>query len=393
MKTCFKSWLLRTAAPILAILSVSGLAQGAGPQYVMTNDDVSFPFLSSVSFYSPAPNGSLTLLQRVSTVGYGISGGFFGANRLAVLNSNGQHCVYSSEAGTGDIVGISVDTLTIGGRASGSSTDAGTSNGIGLVLNSQYLYASFTDSNTIGTFQIMSGCDLAFVGDLAVSGLAAGVINGMAIRGNMMVVTYTDGSIQSFNISAGIPVSNNDAQYSTATLSSKDATYPNAIDITSDGKFAIFGDTSTAEVVEVSNISSGKLTKTVVHKSNATISSSNIMLSPDETLLYVINTQGATISAYHFNKATGQLTPGCRSGPVSGQSANWSYLTGMGFASPSGNGGGVYVAEFSSTPAIALVTLTTSGGKCSLQEAPTSPYLDPYSQGLLSIGTFPPRAF
>src|SRR3984957_5488075 len=173
MKTCFKSWLLRTAAPVLAILLVSGLAQGASPQYVMTNDDVSFPFLSSVSFFTPAPNGSLTLLQRVSTVGYGISGGFFGANRLAVLNTSEQHCVYSSEAGTGDIVGISIDSLTIGGRASGSSTDAGTSNGIGLVLNSQYLYASFTDSNPIGTFKIMSGCDLAFVGDVAVGGLAA----------------------------------------------------------------------------------------------------------------------------------------------------------------------------------------------------------------------------
>ena len=39
------------------------------------------------------------------------------------------------------------------------------------------------------------------------------------------------------------------------------------------------------------------------------------MLSPDETLLYVVNTQGAAVSALFFNKRTGKLTPGCTSGP------------------------------------------------------------------------------
>ena len=47
-------------------------------------------------------------------------------------------------------------------------------------------------------------------------------------------------------------MSNGDEQYSTATLNSMDATYPNTIDITSDGHYAIFGDTSTSVVVEVS---------------------------------------------------------------------------------------------------------------------------------------------
>ncbi len=46
---------------------------------------------------------------------------------------------------------------------------------------------------------------------------------------------------------------------------------------------AIFGDTSTQIVVEVSDISSGKLTPTVVYTSKAGINSSNVMLSPDET--------------------------------------------------------------------------------------------------------------
>ena len=67
-------------------------------------------------------------------------------------------------------------------------------------------------------------------------------------------------------------------------------------------------------MVEVSDISSGKLTPTVVHNSKASISSSNVMLSPDETLLYVVDTQGASVSAIFFNKATGELSGGCTSG-------------------------------------------------------------------------------
>jgi len=387
-----ESWLSRAAALLAAVLAVSGLAMGAN-QYVITNDDVAFPFNTGLTFYAVALDGSLTLKQQVQTGGYGVGGGFFGTNRISVLDSVNQQCVYSSEAFTGDIVGIAVSTLTVGGSATGSPTDSGASNGIGLAMNSQYLYASFTGSNTIGTFQVQTGCSLAFVNDVSVGGLAAGFINGMAIRGNMLIATYTDGSIESFDISAGTPVSHGDKQYSTATLNSQDATYPNSIDITSDGHYAIFGDTSTAVVVEVSDISSGKLTPTLVHTSKANISSSNVMLSPDETILYVINTQGAAVSAIYFDAASGKLSGGCTSGRIKGESANWSYLAGVALASQTGNGGGVYVAEYGSTSGVALVRLSVSGQKCSLEELKTSPFVDPNSTGLLSIATFPTRSF
>jgi hypothetical protein len=376
---------LSRRAAFLSILSISGLALGSTP-YVVTDDD------PGVSFYAESPGGSLTLLQQVQTGGFGNVGGFFGANRIASLNSGGQQCVYASVASTGEIVGISVSSLTVSGGASGSPTDDGSSNGIGLALNSQYLYASFTGSNTIGTFAVQAGCSLTFVNDIAVAGLAGGMINGTAIHSNIMIASFTDGSIESFDISAGTPVPNGDEQYSTATLTSQDATYPNSIDITSDGHYAIFGNTSTSVVVEVSDISSGKLTPTVVHTSKGSISSSNVMLSPDETLLYVTNTEGAAVSVIYFNKATGALSGGCKSGKIGGESANWSYLGALALISQSGNGGGVYVAEFGNPSSIAMVNLTTSGTKCSLHEAPKSPFASG-SQGLISIGTFPPRSF
>ncbi len=387
-----------TAIALTMMMTVCVLAPRsatAAAQYVVTNDD------PGVSFYAVAPDGQLTLQQQVSTGGFGNVAGFFGTSRISVLNSGNQQCVYASAPSTGQIVGIVISTLTVGGSASGSPTDSGASNGIGLAMsvsmNSQYLYASFTSSNTIGTFQVQPGCSLTFVSDVSVAGLAGGTINGMAIHGSLMITTFTDGSIQSFNTSAGTPVSNGDEQYSTATLTTKDATYPNSIDITSDGHYAIFGDTSTAAVVELSDISSGKLTPTVVHASKASINSSNVMLSPDETLLYVVDTQGARVSAIFFDKTTGKLSGGCVSGRIRGESANWSYLAGLGLISQTGNGSGVYVAEFGGPSAIAMVKLESSGqggsGKCSLQEVSKSPFADSNSQGLLSIATFPPRSF
>src|SRR6202023_1939370 len=101
-----------------------------------------------------------------------------------------------------------------------------------------------------------------------------GVIDGMAIHGNMLVATYGDGSIESFDISSGTPVSNGDKQNSTAYLKSQGATYPNGVEITKDGRYAIFGDTSTSTIVEVSDISSGKLSKTSVYTQKAPINSS-----------------------------------------------------------------------------------------------------------------------
>jgi 6-phosphogluconolactonase (cycloisomerase 2 family) len=391
VKTNIKTRSCLAAAVLAGLLAATGLATGAA-RYVVTNDDQTFP-TTGVSFYLVGANGVLTLHQHVSTGGFGIGGGYFGANRIGVLDSGKNRCVFASEAATGDIVGISVATLTAGTGARGSETDTGTSNGIGLVMNDQFLYASYTDSSTIGTFKVQGNCSLTFVNDTAVAGLQQGVINGMALHDKMLIATYSDGTIESFDIESGPPISHGDKQYSTGFKTTQGASYANSIDITKDGRYAIFGDTSTSLMVEVSDISCGKLKKTAVYKSGASINSSNVMLSPDETLLYVANTQGASVTALHFDKTTGKLSAGCTSPALRGLSGRYSYLVGMALISASGNGGGVYVAEFGSSLGIAVVSLDVSGGVCTLQEAAKSPVTDANSPGLLSIGSFPPRSF
>jgi hypothetical protein len=385
-------WRQRSLALLLSICTFSCVALAASqPHYLITNDDDTLS--SSVTFYVIEENSLLHLDQRVLTGGTGIAGGYFSTNRLAVLDNGTQQCVYASDAFTGDVVGIDINTLAVSGSTPGSPTDSGNANGIGLAVNSQYLYASYTTSNTIGTFEIEQGCSLTFINDVPVSGLQGGFIDAMTLHGNMMVVTYGDGSIESFDISSGTPVSNGDEQNSTGYFESQGASYPNSAEITKSGRYALFGDTSTSTLVEVSDISSGKLRKTTVYRLGSEINSSNILLSPDETLLYISNTEGDSISAAWFDASTGKLFFGCTSGKLRAFGSRWSYAAGLALGSNTGTGGTVYIAEFGGPSSIGMVAVSSNVATCTLTELPQSPEPDQNSGGLLSIEAFPPRPF
>ena len=376
---------------VVAMACTLGATAATRNHYLITNDDLPSPIPNSATFYTVGATGGLTQTATVSTRGGGISGGFFGMKRIVVFSGGKSGCAYASNAQTGEIVGIPIQTLRANPPTKGSKNDGGSSNGIGLAMNARYLYASFSDSNTIGTFQVQAGCKIKFVTDITVAGLQGGVIDGMAVRGNMLVVTYGDGSIESFNISAGVPVSNGDEQNSTGSRTGN--TYPSDVDITQDGHYAIFGDTATSTIVEVSDISSGKLTATIVYRLGSGISASNILLSPDQTLLYISNTQGGEITAAFFEKSSGHLSKGCVSRHLRGFVSGWTYLGALALEKTTGTGAVVYAAEFGAPSSIAEVKVTSVAGNCTLRESSKSPIADPNSPGLLTIGAFPPRPF
>jgi hypothetical protein len=116
---------------------------------------------------------------------------------------------------------------------------------------------------SIGQTSPLSGLQIKFVADVTAGVLQGGVVDGMSVNRDMLVATYGDGSVESFNVSGGVPVSNGDEQNSTG--SNNGNTYPNRVDIAQDGHSAIFGDTATSPVVEVSDLSSGKLTPAIVY--------------------------------------------------------------------------------------------------------------------------------
>jgi len=377
--------------------------------YVVTNDDAGAIFdENTISYFlaggSPSAP-SLTYQTSVQVGGVGGGGGNFGASSIVAQPSSSAQCLYVSNAGSGQIGTVNVQSQQLAGVFTGSSNDAGTSNGIGLALNQNYLYASFTDSNTIGTFQLLPGCQLSFVGDISVAGLNGGGIYAIAVHANIMIATYGDGSIQSFNLSGGTPVPNNDLQNSTGYIADYN-NLPSGIDITQDGRYAIFGDGAILTVVEVSDISSGSLSPTRFYNLGASATavspiavlpgnaSANVRLSPDESLLFISNNQSGTITAGFFNSTTGALTPGCTSRRLAGFYNPWFYLGSMVTENTSGNGGVLYVAEFGRQSSIGILTINTSGRSCGFTESSNSPVQTQISgTALLSIWAFPPRPF
>jgi Lactonase, 7-bladed beta-propeller len=382
---------LRSICPILlAIASVPAAFAGAGKTtatantFLITNDDISGTRANTATFFTIAADGTLSNPTAISVGGHGTGGGFFAANRVNVLNDPTSPCAYFS-AGASNVIGsVQLLTQTPVGTFSASATDIGADNGIGMVMNNNYLYASFSTSATIATFAVEPGCGLQFLSDISPGGLNGGTTKGMAVYGNLLVVTYGDGSIQSFNISGGVPVPNDDEQNATGFASDD---YPDGVTITADGHYAVFGDASSGAAVEVSDISSGQLTQTVFYSLTWSLgfNSNNVALSPDGTLLYITNNTSGQVTAAFFDVTTGEVSQGCSSAQLTGFDSNFTWLSSPVTQLPTGTGSVLYVAEFGGPSAIAVIDVSSNAGECTLTEDATSPVSEPNSQNLLSI--------
>ncbi len=378
------SKLLRTLAAAIMGLSAATSYAANAPHYLITINDSSQG--NSSSFYTIVADFLLKQTAVVNTGGTGVDGiGSVATKRVSILNSSTQACAFISDAGTADVAGISIPTLTATGTFKAGSADSAPS-GMAVVNNGTNLYASFGGSQTLATYQILPGCILQFVQDIAASGLGGAGILDMWVHGNILVASFGDGSIESFNVAGGVPASNGDLQYSTGNTQNN--SFVAGVDITSDGHYAIFGGTNTPPLVEVSDISSGKLEPTVVYSNLGNGGGSEaIWLSPDESLLYLSNFSTSQVTATFFDKTTGSVSFGCASPTLKG--AN--FEAGLATATTSGTGTTLFVAEPDIN--IGSVRVKESSGSCSLAEAPRSPASDGNTITIESIGVFPPRPF
>lgn len=399
---------LSKALAMLALMAaICGLrpaeAGTAAKHYVVTNNDGIGP--NTVTFYlagGTALAPKLTRLKTIKTGGRGLGGGYFGTVRQVLVGEGKGECVFDADGGSNDVAALLLQTKQVVGNYKGSSVDSAGNPGIGLAVNPnhKYLYAAFGGSRTIATFTMDTGCALTFVSDINAVGLNGGFPHGMAAKGNMMVIGYGDGSIGSFNISGGTPVSNNDLQLSTGYL--KDGDLPDGVDITKDGHYAIFGDaTGGLTEVEVSDISSGKLTTTVKYGGpdgslGSGRAANDVRLSPDETLLYVSDNLSGQVTVAHFNRSTGKLHYGCTSKPLHGFGTKWTYSSAIATEATTGTGSVLWVAEDglgSSPSSIGIVEVNSRDGKCTLTESAKSPAADPNSLNLCWLNAFPQRPF
>ena len=397
---------------LMALVSAAGmssvLAAQAPASYVLSNADGTIH--SYISFFTPSGTSSapsLTFSTSVNTQGIGIGGGFFGLPRIAMLPNQSTNCLYASNAQTADIAGMNIQSKTLTGNFAASATDQADAQGIGIVVNANYLYAAYTTSNTIATFSVQPGCQLSFLNDTPAVGLNGGSVAGMALHGSILVLAYGDGSIESFNVANGTPVSNGDAQNSTG-YTRNITNFPEGVDITSDGHWAIFGDSSVRTTVEVSDISSGHLMPTSYYNlgggANAVgpsigapatgVNSGAVRLSPDQSLIYVVNNDGGSVTAAFFNAQTGKVGTSCSSRALAGYYNPWAFTGSLVTRDNTGTGGVLYVAEYGYVSSyIGVVKVQSNGMTCSLTESTASEIPDTFSGGTLSLATYPPRTF
>jgi len=384
-----------TLVLVTAVIALCSTSFAASNHYLVTNDDNAFaPNTASVFTISGT---TLTLKTAVSTGGQGFGGGYFADNRASVAHSMKYgNCLYVSDAGTNDIAGIDLNTLTVTGLFTGSSGDNGQSLGIGLTTKVNYLYANYTASETIATFTEHAGCILKFLGDIGpTAGLNGGALAGLQAHLGVMVGAFADGSYQSWNVSKGMPVSNNDLQLSAGF--GQFGCVDTGVDVTADAKWAIFGAACATPIVEVAPISSSGVGASTVTAVGSGINSNNVWLSPDESIIYVSNNSSGQATGVLFNKSTGQLGATCTSGVFKNFGTDYFFTAGEVTRDTTGNGGQLYVAESGGAQgfnAVAIVDVTTGGGSCTLAEDSSSPALDTAATSfMLSVAANPARKF
>lgn len=407
--------------PILIALALGGVAlvqfNLIAPAFakpvsiVVTNDDSlngNTTTLYRVKDKTLVP--ALKLKTTIATGGVGDGDGYLEGQQQAFVRSGGSSCLFISDASSPDVAAINASTGLLVGNFRGSQNDDANPFGISLLPSPdrKFLYAAYRpravgQGSPIAIFQIRAGCSLSFLSDVPTFGSQAGGLEGMAAHGNILVVAFGDGSIQSFRIKGSTLKSNHDKQNSTGFMTHNNGLGPASVQITQDGRFAVFGDVVSNSQgafteIEVSDISSGKLTPTVdyggAHHSNgdlgAGISSNSAILSSDETHIYVSNVLSGQLTVLGFDPATGVVSPGCVSSPLNGFGAGFD-ATGQIAAAGVENGKDVvWVSEDGNGAAsgIGIVETAFDGATCSVSESSASPASDPNSTNLRSLTAF-----
>jgi hypothetical protein len=376
-------------------LSRPSRAQDAttGTRYLITNDNKNPNTATIFETGGTAAAPTLTRVVAVGTGGVGDANAPEGARTVITAEVGKEPCAYVANPASNNITGIKVYTQQYAGIFTASTKDTGLN---GLTSTGTYLYGSFGSSKTIATFSMTAGCELSYLGSVPAVGEFNASVNGMAAHDNILVTTFGNGSIESFNIAAGVPVSNGDLQYSTGHGSGLS---PQGVDISKNGSYAVFGDQGPATAVEVSDISSGKLTPTEVYANLGPVrGSTNLFLSPSADVLYISSAYipDTALTVVQFNETTGQISSGCSATPKNSNSA-----ANLALELPYGTGGLVYMAEASPAPAygsqIGMFTITYSSKTCTISEdtqpPSNSPVSDSDGSGLKSIAVYPPRPF
>lgn len=336
-------------------------------------------------------------------------------------------CLYISDPNAstsypnGDIAAFQVNTgtgsLALVARYAPPAGSSGSSSGIALATGKATLYAGFTFSKTIAVWKITgANCTLTYSSLVTVMPLHGGHINGMSesLNQNTLVVTYDDGSIESFTTTgSGIAKTPCVTAINSTGYSDGNGGHPAGVDITRDSKYAIFGDQSSGAPTELETVELPITCSTVTTDFGGSIGASGInlgsgqdsedvWLSPNEEFIYVANNSNGKVTTVDFTETPTPalaLAGPCTApftNPTSLRPASWAIDAGIQTSTTTGTGTRLYVAEYGAPSSVALLAVNAAG--CT-REAPLSPFTDNnsnyslYGFGLTSINAWPPRPF
>jgi hypothetical protein len=215
-----------------------------------------------------------------------------------------------------------------------------------------------------------------------------------------LVVSYGDGSIQSFKNAGGF-LTPTPAILSAGFIGHR--AVPQGLDITENGKWAVFADSNgPATELEVAPILTGGLGPTTDYPGlNAAQGSENVWLSPgtvgSKYYVYVTNNTSGDVSTFKIS-AAGIITPAgaCGTGytnPTPLNASLWSFPAGLHTTgTTTASGGNLVVTEFGLPSSVALLKIQNATG-CTA-EVPGSPFADSNSNnGLNSVDVLPSRPY
>jgi 6-phosphogluconolactonase (cycloisomerase 2 family) len=192
---------------MLAALALPGSLRAQG-NFVYTNDDIHVSGGNTVSGFSVAANGALTLLSGspFSTKGTGSAGGFYASNRTTV--STVGNFLFASNSGSNDVSVFTVNrktgalTLVTGSPfATGGNGEGGIA--VAATPDGKFLMAANSGSNNITVFSIASSGALTPIAHSPFAALAEP--DGIKVSPNGKFLAVAEpyaGQVEMFSIAA-----------------------------------------------------------------------------------------------------------------------------------------------------------------------------------------------
>jgi 6-phosphogluconolactonase (cycloisomerase 2 family) len=280
-------------------------AQLHAQQYLFTNDNVydgNGTTPNSTTALSVSATGVIKVLHTYSTGAESAGGSYFAETPVAYAETKTNNCLFVSNGGNSTISAFSIDLSdgklkTVKGSPFSYGESGRQQYGIGLATGGgTLLFAGNTAYNNISVLKISPACALKAVKTYSAPGSPDGLK--VTADGKFLISAFL-GVVDSFQIN-----------YSKGHLkelgpfSAQGA--PAGIEISCDGSTAYFGDAGANTQVEVFSISpQGVLAEINNFTNSHGMNSNNVILSPDESKLYVSNTMSNQITTLSTSSGGG----------------------------------------------------------------------------------------